>query len=385
MSSIDFVTDASYKRHIDINTASNTFNTRFTHDGKVGIGTTSPSAKLHVYGTGTVARLQSNSTYVDMLLKSSGNTGFLNLGATGMNFYVNGGSPSNLHMHISNAGNVGIGTTSPSQPLYISGAGNYDPTSSGGQTTNGILIRGGGTVGDNTYTAGIGFAHGNGTSGISGLQTDGTDQDRMGLAFFTHASGTGTAASSEAMRIEANGNVGIGTSSPSNKLEATTSASQYTGRFDYTGSSGGAYGCLKLRISANTSPSFIDFFYDGYSTTNPVGAIVTGGTNVLYQSYSDYRLKENVEDLTGALDRVNNLQPKTFNYINAPETTNEGFIAHELQEVVPQAVSGERDGTNEDGTPKYQGVDNAHIVPLLVGAIKELKAEIETLKAQINN
>ncbi|NDB55171.1 tail fiber domain-containing protein, partial [archaeon] len=116
-----------------------------------------------------------------------------------------------------------------------------------------------------------------------------------------------------------------------------------------------------------------------------VGAIVTGGTNVLYQSYSDYRLKENVADLTGALDKVNSLQPKTFNYINTPETTNEGFIAHELQEVVPQAVSGTKDGVDEDGNPKYQGVDNAHIVPLLVGAIKELKAEIETLKAQINN
>ena len=136
-------------------------------------------------------------------------------------------------------------------------------------------------------------------------------------------------------------------------------------------------------MSASNSPSFIDFFRSSYSTTVPVGAIVTGGTNVLYQSYSDYRLKENVSDLTGALDRVNNLQPKTFNYINAPETTNEGFIAHELQEVVPQAVSGEKDGTNEDGNPKYQGVDNAHIVPLLVGAIKEQQAIIEDLKARI--
>ena len=87
--------------------------------------------------------------------------------------------------------------------------------------------------------------------------------------------------------------------------------------------------------------------------------------------------------MTGALDRVHNLQPKKFNYINAPEFTNEGFIAHELQEVVPQAVSGERDGTNEDGTPKYQGVDNAHIVPLLVGAIKEQQAIINDLKSRI--
>ena len=75
---------------------------------KLGVNTTSPSSQLHVYGTGTVARLQSNSTYVDMLLSSSGNTGFLNLDSNGMNFYVNGGSSSNLHMRITNSGNVGI-------------------------------------------------------------------------------------------------------------------------------------------------------------------------------------------------------------------------------------------------------------------------------------
>jgi len=187
------------------------------------------------------------------------------------------------------------------------------------------------------------------------------------------------------LSILTGGNVGIGPTSPSDKLEVTTSASQYTGRFDYTGSSGGAYGCLKLRISANTSPSFIDLFYDGYSTNplTPVGAIVTTGSAVLYSSFSDYRLKENIADLTGALDKVNSLQPKTFNYINRPEATNEGFLAHELQEIVPQAVSGTKDGVDENGNPKYQGVDNAHLVPLLVGAIKELKADNDSLRARI--
>ena len=77
--------------------------------GNVGIGTSSPSSLLHISGSGTVARLQSSSSYVDMILVSSGNTGFLNLGATGMNFYVNGGSASNLHMHISNSYITGIG------------------------------------------------------------------------------------------------------------------------------------------------------------------------------------------------------------------------------------------------------------------------------------
>ena len=133
-----------------------------------------------------------------------------------------------------------------------------------------------------------------------------------------------------------------------------------------------------IRIDS-TSLKFINFYY-GISN---VGQIVTGGSNVLYQSNSDYRLKENVVEMTGALDRVSELKPSRYNFISNPEEQVDGFMAHELQEVVPQAVSGQKDEMNEDGTPKYQGVDHSQIVPLLVGAIKELKAEIENLKSQI--
>lgn len=133
-----------------------------------------------------------------------------------------------------------------------------------------------------------------------------------------------------------------------------------------------------IRIDS-TVLKFINFYYG----INNVGQIVTGGTNVLYQSNSDYRLKENVTGMTGALDRVSQLKPSRYNFISHPETQVDGFMAHELQEVVPQAVSGQKDEMNEDGTPKYQGVDHSQIVPLLVGAIKELKAEIEELKKQI--
>ncbi len=133
-----------------------------------------------------------------------------------------------------------------------------------------------------------------------------------------------------------------------------------------------------IRIDS-TVLKFINFYYG----INNVGQIVTGGTNVLYQSNSDYRLKENVVEMTGALDRVSQLKPSRYNFISHPETQVDGFMAHELQEVVPQAVSGQKDEMNEDGTPKYQGVDHSQVVPLLVGAIKELKAEIEELKKQI--
>jgi hypothetical protein len=81
---------------------------RITSDGDVGIGTDNPSQKLHVYGENTVARFQSTSSYVDIYLISSGNTGFLNLSSTGLNFYAGGGSGADLKMFIGNSGNVSI-------------------------------------------------------------------------------------------------------------------------------------------------------------------------------------------------------------------------------------------------------------------------------------
>ena len=81
---------------------------------------------------------------------------------------------------------------------------------------------------------------------------------------------------------------------------------------------------------------------------------------------------------------IQQLKPKRFNFISNTETTVDGFIAHEVQNIIPEAVLGEKDAVDEDGNPEFQGIDQSKIVPLLVGAIKELKAEIENLKLQIN-
>ena len=88
--------------------------------------------------------------------------------------------------------------------------------------------------------------------------------------------------------------------------------------------------------------------------------------------------------MEGALDRVDALKPSRFNFIADPEKTVDGFLAHEVAEVIPEAISGEKDAVDEEGNPIYQGIDQSKIVPLLVGAIKELRAEIELLKSQIN-
>jgi hypothetical protein len=116
-----------------------------------------------------------------------------------------------------------------------------------------------------------------------------------------------------------------------------------------------------------------------------VGSIDTTTTSTSYNTSSDYRLKENVVPITGALDRVDALKPSRFNFIADADKTVDGFLAHEVADVVPEAISGEKDAVDEDGNAIYQGIDQSKVVPLLVGAIQELKAEIELLKSQINN
>ena len=111
-----------------------------------------------------------------------------------------------------------------------------------------------------------------------------------------------------------------------------------------------------------------------------VGELQTDGSTTSFVTSSDYRLKENVVEMTDALDRVSKLKPSRFNFIANPDKTYDGFLAHEVQDIVPEAISGEKDEIDEDGNEKYQGIDQSKLVPLLVGAIQELKAEIEILK-----
>jgi hypothetical protein len=88
--------------------------------------------------------------------------------------------------------------------------------------------------------------------------------------------------------------------------------------------------------------------------------------------------------MTGALDRVDQLKPSRFNFIADADTTVDGFLAHEVADVVPEAITGEKDAVDDEGNPIYQGIDQSKLVPLLVGAIQELRAEIEQLKNQQN-
>jgi hypothetical protein len=113
-----------------------------------------------------------------------------------------------------------------------------------------------------------------------------------------------------------------------------------------------------------------------------VGSIYTTGSTTAYNTSSDYRLKESVQSMTGALAQVQQLKPCTYKW-KADGSDGQGFIAHELAEVLPDAVTGEKDAVNEDGSIKPQGIDTSFLVATLTAAIQELKAELDTVKAEL--
>ena len=113
------------------------------------------------------------------------------------------------------------------------------------------------------------------------------------------------------------------------------------------------------------------------------GSIVIGTTTTAYNTSSDYRRKENQQLIADGIQRVKNLKPYRFNFIKHPEAIVDGFFAHEVQEVVPEAITGEKDAVDDDGNPVYQGIDQSKLVPLLTAALQEAIGEIESLKARV--
>ena len=129
------------------------------------------------------------------------------------------------------------------------------------------------------------------------------------------------------------------------------------------------------------------------SANTTVGRIHFNSGGTQYHTSSDYRRKENIVDLTGAIDRVKTLLPKRFNFITEPSVTRDGFLAHEVT-AVPEAILGTKDqvATEKDveegkadavGDPIYQTIDQSSLVPLLTAALKEAIAKIETLETKV--
>ena len=162
----------------------------------------------------------------------------------------------------------------------------------------------------------------------------------------------------------------------------------------FGGSNGNAYGSTSIEATTSNYGAAIKIITGVYSAsqqaiqftsnTTSVGSITCTTSATAYNTSSDYRLKENVVALESSINRVKALNPCRFNFITEPEKTVDGFIAHEVQEVIPEAVVGKKDELDYDGSPKYQGIDQSKIVPLLTAALKEAISKIEELENRLS-
>ena len=238
--------------------------------------------------------------------------------------------------------NVGIGTSSPTAKLNVA-------------------------IGSNTLTQNIVTIKGGGASGsFSGLSVQSNSGDEIfNVNNLTYNVTMGTVA----------GNLLVGTTS------LTAGNARLTAKADGSGNSA---------ISANSAGTSAYNIISIENGNGQVGRIQTNGSATSYLTSSDYRLKEDIQPMTGALAKVQALKPCTFNW-KVDGTSGQGFIAHELQEVCPDAVGGEKDAvetyTDEEGNEqtriKPQGVDTSFLVATLTAAIQELKAELDATKAEV--
>ena len=321
---------------------------RIDSSGNVGIGVSSINAPLHVKG-----KNQTNGTVEFTPDSAKGATAsYVHYGTNG-DWYIRSASTSGNVSIQDTGGNVGIGTSSPAYKLHA------EVSSANVAYFNRLTTDG------NILTLAVGGTNAfifNTSSGVRNIQAP----SAVDLAMWTNGS--------ERMRITSGGEFLVGTTTADTNTVGCQLRPFGLGIFVRSGAS-----CLQL--NRLTSDGIIASF-----RTSDVerGSISISGATTSYNTSSDYRLKENIVPMEGALDRIDALKPTRFNFISNPEKTVDGFLAHEVQAIVPEAIVGEKDAVDEEGNPIYQGIDQSKIVPLLVGAIKELKAEIETLKSQIN-
>ena len=142
-------------------------------------------------------------------------------------------------------------------------------------------------------------------------------------------------------------------------------------------------GNTPLDIGVGTANYYLTrYYYNGGAGSQFVGGIGTDGVGISWYSSSDYRLKENINEISNGLERIKLLNPISWTW-KGTEISSEGFLAHEVEGILPIATKGEKDKKDADGNPVYQQLDLTKIIPTLVSAVKELSAEVELLKQKL--
>jgi hypothetical protein len=348
---------------------------RFDSSGNLGVGTTSPATKLDV-NAGTTGRFrftESSGTLLDHINGAASAFAASYQRAASYGWGIGSALPPTA-MTLDASGNLLVGTTSANGKLTVNsgattfvasltstGTNTYTPTASTSLVNSTLQLNGGNASG---ATTGIRISQSSSFElFFGGVQESGG----AGAFVFQGYSGSGYA---ERARIDSSGNLLVGTTSSSVTNSNSVTVLPAFGQINYQHASGTSSGA--------------NYAYFAYNASG-IGSITQNGTTaVAYNTTSDYRLKKNVQPLAGALSRIAALKPCTYTWESAPDEIGEGFIAHELQEVCPQAVTGEKDALNEDGSIKPQGIDTSFLVATLTAAIQEQQALITTLTARIS-
>ena len=284
-----------------------------------------------------MSSISSGTTLTTALVQTADTSGVLQLQTNGTTTAVT----------IDTEQNVGIGTTSPVSKMEVAvgtAGGSLNITNTANTNTAKLRVT--------TSQSSMDFGE-DGTGGVV---------EQLGaypIRFYNN--------STERMRIDSSGNLLLGTTSQlTNGLICAS--------FNPSVKQG-----ITLQNSSGTNCVYIGF---NNASNSQIGYISGNGTATAYVTSSDYRLKENVAPMTGALATVAQLKPVTYNWIS-DKSKGQGFIAHELQAVVPDCVTGEKDAVDSEGKPVYQGIDTSFLVATLTSAIQELSAQVTTLQTQV--
>jgi len=296
-----------------------------------------------------------DSVDVDFRVESNGNANML---------FVDGG---NNHVNIGSSSDAG-GVLNVSDGTSFSTGITVENT---GDTHGSVIdfLNNSDSPADGDYIGGLNFKETNSAGGthqfakIFGIATDITDGTEDGaLTFETSAGGANTA---ERMRITSSGELLIGSTTGGSSSSLHVQGNGTLSVFQVAdANSGTARNAILFRNSSSTG----------------VGSIQINSTGTGFNTSSDHRLKENVDYTFDATTRLKQLKPARFNFIADADTTVDGFLAHEVQSVVPEAITGTHNEVDDDGNPVMQGIDQSKLVPLLVKTIQELEARITALE-----